>query len=318
MSIVNNIDLSIVIPVYNSEKNLEILINQLIVSLKKNYDRYEIILVDDESKDKSWNVIKNICLKYDFIRGIQLRNNVGQHNAIFAGLKYTNGNFIITMDDDGQNSPEDIKLLVDKVKNGYDVSYANYKNKKHNIFRIFGSYINNLFASFLFNKPVNLILTSFRCLNNDIKIEILKNKSSTLYLDGLIFSITKNISNVYVEHKKREHGKSNYTIYKLIGLWSQMATGFSILPLRISSLLGFFFSILSFFVTIWFVFFRSIDSLIPTGWTSLIVVIIFFGGIQLLALGLIGEYIGKTYLTVNNSIQYSEKSKINIKSKDKT
>jgi len=133
MSIVNNIDLSIVIPVYNSEKNLEILINQLIVSLKKNYDRYEIILVDDESKDKSWNVIKNICLKYDFIRGIQLRKNVGQHNAIFAGLKYTNGNFIITMDDDGQNSPEDIKLLVDKVKNGYDVSYANYKNKKHNI-----------------------------------------------------------------------------------------------------------------------------------------------------------------------------------------
>lgn len=307
----NNIEISIIIPVYNSGKNLENLINELILILQKDYQYFEIILVDDDSKDESWEVINNFCLQNIFIKGVLLRKNVGQHNAIFAGMKYAHGNFIVTMDDDGQNSPDDIKLLVDSVKSGYDVSYANYKIKRHNIFRRFGSLVNNIVACFLFDKPLNLFMTSFRCFSNDIKKELLKNKSSSLYLDGLIFSVTKNISNVFVEHRKREFGSSNYTFYKLFSLWSQMATGFSILPLRISSLLGFFFSISSFFVTIWFIFFRSVSSNIPVGWTSLIVVIIFFGGVQLLALGLIGEYIGRTYLTVNNTLQYSEKKKIN-------
>ena len=312
----SDIELSIVIPVYNSEKSLNDLINQLILKLNKDYKNFEIILVDDESKDKSWDVIKNFCSKYSFVQGLQLRKNVGQHNAIFAGLKYANGKFIITMDDDGQNLPEDIKLLVEKVKSGFDVCYAKYKIKKHNIFRRFGSFFNNLFTTFLFNKPLILVLTSFRCFTIDIKKELIKNKSHTVYIDGLIFTVTKNITNVCVQHKNRYYGKSNYTVYKLISLWSQMATGFSILPLRISSLLGIFFSMLSFIVTIWFVFFRHIDSNIPAGWTSLIVVVIFFGGIQLLALGLIGEYVGRTYLTANNTIQYSEKNRINTKTKD--
>lgn len=312
----NNIELSVVIPVYNSDKNLSNLIDQLILTLNKDYKNFEIILIDDESEDKSWNIIKDFCSKYSFVQGVQLRKNVGQHNAIFAGLKYADGDFIITMDDDGQNSSEDIKLLVDKVKGGFDAAYANYKIKKHSIFRRFGSFVNNLIASFLFNKPFNLVLTSFRCFSSDIKEDLLKNKSSSIYLDGLIFSSTRNISNVFVEHKNREFGNSTYTVYKLLSLWSQMATGFSILPLRISSLLGFLFSILSFVVTIWFVFFRPVDSNIPMGWTSLIVVITFFGGVQLLALGLIGEYLGRTYLTINNSLQYSEKKIINIRNKD--
>ena len=132
-------------------------------------------------------------------------------------------------------------------------------------------------------------------------------------MDGIIYSITKNITNVYVDHQNRIFGNSNYTFLKLLSLWSQMATGFSILPLRLSSLLGFFFSILSFCITIWLVFFRDVESSIPMGWTSLMVVIIFFGGIQLLALGLIGEYLGRAYLSINNHSVYSIKEKINLK-----
>ena len=312
----NKVETSIIIPVYNSEKNLAKLIQDLIFNLKKKTYIFEIILVDDNSEDSSWNIVKDFCSKNTFIKAVQLRKNVGQHNAIFAGLKYAIGKFIVTMDDDGQNSPNDIEKLIDKVKSGSDVSYANYKIKYHHLFRRFGSFLNNIVASFLFSKPVDLILTSFRCFNQDIKKEILKTRSSSIYIDGIIFSITKNVSNVYVEHKKREFGKSNYTLYKLVSLWMQMATGFSILPLRISSLLGFFFSISSFFVTIWFVFFRTVPSHIPQGWTSLIVVVIFFGGIQLLALGLIGEYLGRSYLTINNNIQYSEKKLINVKDED--
>lgn len=309
----NNIELSVVIPVFNSEEGLQNLIKELIANLEINYKNFEIILVDDNSCDNSWKVLNDLCSKHDFIKGIQLRKNVGQHNAIFAGLKYAEGDFIITMDDDGQNPPEGIRHLVDEVKKGFDASYAKYIIKRHNLLRRLGSFINNIVASFLFNKPMKLILTSYRCFNQDINKELLKNKSTSVYLDGLIFSITKNISNVVVEHKHRLLGKSNYTFFKLFTLWTQMATGFSILPLRISSLLGILFSVSSFLITIWFVFIRSVPSDIPVGWTSLIVVVIFFGGIQLLALGLIGEYIGRTYLTVNNSIQYSEKNKLNIK-----
>lgn len=306
------IKISIIIPVFNSFKSIEKLINELLNILNKNFNSHEIILIDDASTDISWKILSNICNKEPTVKALQLRKNVGQHNAIFAGLHYSSGDYIVTMDDDGQNSPESILTLYNELRQGYDVVYANYKSKKHNIFRRFGSFLNNLVASLIFQKPFRIKLTSFRLFNEDIKKEILKCKSTSIYLDGLIFHSTKNIQNIYVEHKQREFGKSTYTFFKLLGLWLQMATGFSILPLRIASFLGMFFSLSSFLVTIWLVFFRELPPNIPPGWTSLIVVAFFFGGVQLLALGLIGEYVGKTYLSINNASQYSEKNKINL------
>jgi len=309
-----NKELSILIPVYNSSENLCNFIEELIQIVSKKFKVFEIVMVDDCSKDNSWEKIKTLCSKYENIKGIQLRKNVGQHNAIFSGLNYCEGEVIITMDDDGQNSPESIADLVLELKKGYDVCYANYKVKKHNLFRRFGSFLNNIVASFLFKKPTNLILTSFRCFKKDIKNEILNHKSSYVYIDGLIFSITDNVSQIYVDHKERLYGKSNYTIIKLIGLWLKMATGFSVLPLRVASIFGIIFSLTSFAIIIWITFFRPISSEIPVGWTSLVVIIIFLGGIQLLALGLIGEYLGRAYLTLNNSPKYSEKKKLNVQS----
>ena len=305
-------ELSIIIPVYNSEKILENLKNKLIQTLTEKYNNFEIIFINDASKDNSWKTIQKLCEKNKIIKGINLRKNVGQHNAIFAGLKNCNGKIIVTMDDDGQNLPESIPSLINELNKGFDICYANYKNKKHNFFRKFGSYINNLVASILFDKPYNLVLTSFRCFTSDIKNEILKFQSTYIYLDGLIFSTTSNVSQIYVDHKEREIGKSNYTISKLFGLWFRMAIGFSIVPLRLASTVGILLSITSLVIAVWLIFFRSMSSSIPLGWTSLMVIILFLGGIQLLALGLIGEYLGRTYITINNSTKYSIKNKINF------
>ena len=304
--------LSIIIPVFNSAEGLQNFVENLISTVSKQFQDFEIIMVDDSSRDSSWSIIEKLSSIHKNIKGIQLRKNAGQHNAIFSGLHYCEGEVIVTMDDDGQNSPDSVEKLILEINKGYDVCYANYKIKKHNFFRRCGSYINNLVATFLFKKPKNLVLTSFRCFKNDIKNEILKHQSSFIYIDGLIFSITDNVSQTLVDHGERKFGKSNYTILKLIGLWLKMATGFSILPLRIASIFGIFLSIASFVITIWLVFFRSVSSGIPVGWTSLVVIIIFLGGIQLLALGLIGEYLGRAYLTINNSPKYSESKKLNI------
>ena len=304
---------SVVIPVFNSSKSLENLVNELFIQLKNNYNSYEAILIDDRSEDSTWEIVENLCKNYDWVKGIKLRKNVGQHNAILAGLRFAEGQYIVTMDDDGQNSPNDIVNLVSEIEKGSDVCYAKYLVKEHNIFRRVGSAINNVFISALFNKPLNLTLTGFRCFSSQIKNELIKNKSPSIYLDSLIISLTRNISQINVEHHNRKYGKSNYTFYKLLSLWFQMATGFSVKPLRIASLLGIIFSLSSFTVLIWLVFIRSPSSEIPMGWTSLIVVIIFFGGIQLLALGLIGEYLGRTYLLSNNHPQFSIKESKNIK-----
>ena len=305
------LDVSVVVPVYNASLNLETLVGQISEVLKNNFDSYELILVNDKSLDSSWEKILDLCKLNPWVKGIYLRKNVGQHNAILAGLKFACGNTIITMDDDCQNSPKYIVELCNEVNKGFDVCYANYLTKKHNILRILGSKINNLFVTLLFNKPLSLSLTSFRCISHDIKEEIIKNKSPSVYLDGLILSITRNISKISVTHNKRKSGASNYTFLKLFSLWMQMATGFSVAPLRLASILGIVFSITGFAMSLWLVFFKSPSTEIPMVWTSLIVVILFLGGIQLLALGIIGEYLGRTYLAANNYPQFSISKTIN-------
>jgi undecaprenyl-phosphate 4-deoxy-4-formamido-L-arabinose transferase len=309
-------NISVVIPVYNSSLNLLNLVDEIANIFKENFKTYELVLVDDKSEDNSWEVISSLCQKYDFVKGISLRKNVGQHNSLLAGIKHTSGEFIITMDDDGQNSPHDIIALYKEIKKGYDICYANYSIKKHNIFRKFASKFFNIFVTLLFNKPINLHLTSFRVFKSEIKDEVTKNKSSSIYLDGLLLSISSNISKISVTHNERKFGKSNYSFYKLFNLWVQMATGFSVAPLRLASILGLFFSIIGFIMSIWLVFFKIPSSEVPLGWTSLIVAILFLGGIQLVALGAIGEYLGRTYLSVNNYPQFSI-NKILNKEKEK-
>ena len=231
-------NLSIIIPVYNSEKILDNLINQIDSSLSNTEisDNYEIILINDQSEDESWKKIKSLCLKNKFLKGINLRENFGQHNAIMAGLNNCIGKKIITMDDDLQHPPEFLINIYNELKNN-DACYTYYKNRRHIKWKKIVSWANNIISSFLLNKSFHIYLSSFRGINRNVVNKIIQFKDVNVYLDSLILNATKNISMITVEHSQRLSGESNYTFKKLIKLWSNMVLNSKLYPLRFSSIL---------------------------------------------------------------------------------
>ncbi len=292
---------SIVIPAYNSEKSIGILVRKLSEILHN--EQYEIILVNDSSKDSTADVCKDIVNSLSNITFIDLSRNFGQHNAIIAGFNFISGEYIITMDDDLQNPPEEIFKLFGKINEGYDVVYAKYGKKKHNWMRNFGSNINDLMAKIMINKPKDIYFTSFRIIKRFVVDEIIKYDGPYCYIDGLILRITKNISMQEVQHNERTIGKSNYNLLKLFKLWMNGFTNFSILPLRVATFSGFIFSFFG-FIFMAFIIIMKLTSNIQLGWTSVMVSIIFFSGIQLISIGLLGEYIGRIFLSINKSPQF--------------
>ena len=233
-------DLSILIPVYNSEKIIEDLVKQIIDSISdiKSIHSYEIILIDDCSTDNSWEKIKSFSKKFNLIKGISLSENFGQHNALIAGMKYSSGKKIITMDDDLQHSPKSINDLLCELDKGFDVCYTSYLNRQHAIWKKVVSWINNLVSSYLLNRPYKLYLSSYRGLKKKIADEIINYDGSNVYLDGLILKMTRNVTIIPVEHYQRPHGPSNYTFKKLVSLWSDMAINFPVHPIRFSTFFG--------------------------------------------------------------------------------
>jgi len=313
--------LSIVIPVYGSELILTELVAQVATVLSNNASlnrSYEIIFVCDLSPDNSWQVIHRLVNEFDYVHGILLRINAGQHNALMAGLAEAKGEIIVTMDDDLQHSPRDIPKLIKEIEAGYDVTYACFQTRSHAIWKIAGSWINNWVASYLFKKPSNLYLSPFRAMKAAIRDELLLYRGPYVYVDGLILSVTRNIASVHVDHHDRYAGESNYGFIKSISLWLKMATSFSIVPLRITSLLGIIFSGLGFILAILFIIQKFTYNLMPVGWTSLIVAILIVGGVQLLALGMLGEYLGRVLLTLNSRPQYVIAEKIGFVTKNQS
>lgn len=296
--------LSIVVPVYGSEKILPELVAQVDRVMKEEQWEYELIFVCDQSPDQSWTVIQRLSMENGSVRGILLRMNAGQHNALMAGLSQANGEIIITMDDDLQHAPTDIPSLVKTVENGSDVAYANFKSRKHPLWKILGSRLNNAVAGYLMKKPSELYLSPFRAFKAVIRDEILKYRGPYVYVDGLILSVTRNIATVDVNHHDRFAGDSRYGLKKSISLWLKMATSFSIIPLRITSLVGVLFAGLGFLLAILLIIQKFTLNMMPVGWSSLIVAILIIGGVQLLALGMIGEYLGRLLLTINARPQY--------------
>lgn len=296
--------LSIVVPVYGSEKILPELVAQVDRVMKEKLWNYELIFVCDQSPDQSWSAIQRLGVENPCVRGILLRMNAGQHNALMAGLSQASGDIIITMDDDLQHSPADIPALVAKIESGSDVVYANFKTRKHPLWKILGSRVNNAVAGYLMKKPNELYLSPFRAFKAVIRDEILKYRGPYVYVDGLILSVTRNITTVDVNHHDRFAGDSRYGLKKSISLWLKMATNFSIIPLRITSLVGILFAGLGFLLAILLIIQKFTLNTMPIGWSSLIVAILIIGGVQLLALGMIGEYLGRLLLTVNARPQY--------------
>ena len=294
--------ISIVIPCYRSEKMIATVVEE-IISYVEQWN-YEIILVCDCSPDNVWEEIKKLQQKHDTVQGILFSKNFGQHAATLAGYRHATGDIIVTMDDDGQSDPEAISRMIDKLHEGYDVVYAKYPVYEKSPFRIFGSWINKKMAEILTGKPSNIQGNSFYAMRKFVKEEMTRYTNSFPYLGGLVFRTTSSIAEVDVSHRGRKEGTSGYTIGKLVKLWINGFTAFSVLPLRIASLTGFFFSALGFVLGVILVIRKIINPAIILGYTSMMVAIFFLGGIILLAVGLIGEYVGRIYIGQNQSPQY--------------
>ncbi len=301
-----NQKISIVIPVYNGGQSIGKLVDELILQLSPLHT-IEIVLVNDCSKDNSEEVC--ICLAKKYTRQVSfysLAINSGEHNAVMAGLNNATGDFAVIMDDDFQNPVSEVaKLISYMTNNEYDVVYTFYANKKHSLFRNIGSRFNDRVANLMLKKPRNLYLSSFKIINRFLINEIIKYNLPFTYIDGLILRTTSNIGKLEVTHHARKIGKSNYNFVKLISLWLNMFTNFSVLPLRMATIMGFIFSTFGFAIGIYAFIERIYNPNLPRGYTSLIVVISVFSGIQLIAVGMVGEYLGRVFMVQNKKPQYT-------------
>jgi undecaprenyl-phosphate 4-deoxy-4-formamido-L-arabinose transferase len=305
---VSKIILSIVIPVYNAEKTIHGLVDELIKHLITRY-KIEIVLVNDNSTDRSEEVCISLYEQYQgIVKFYSLSKNVGQHSAIMAGLSKITGDYTVIMDDDFQNPPSEvIKLVNTALGDNYEVVYSYYKEKKHSSFKNFGSWFNDKVANLVLRKPKNLYLSGFKVLSRFLVNEIVKYQSPFPYIDGLILQVTDKIGRVEVEHHARQEGRSGYTLRKLISLWLNMFTNFSILPLRISIILGFIFAFFGLILGVYTVIEKIFDPDLPTGFAAIFFAISVFAGVQLISLGIIGEYIGRVFLSLNKKPQYTIK-----------
>jgi undecaprenyl-phosphate 4-deoxy-4-formamido-L-arabinose transferase len=303
--------ISVVIPVYQGAKTIAKLTDELVSHIKSG--ELEVVLVNDGSTDNSHAECMSLVKKYpEVVRYISLARNFGEHNAVMAGLNHTAGDYAVIIDDDFQNPPEEIEKLVSRaVEENRDVVYSHYEKKEHSLFRNLGSAFNNLVASYLLNKPKDLYLSSFKCMNRFIIDEVIKYKGPFPYIDGLIWRSTKNIGKVLVRHDRREEGRSGYTMRKLVRLWLNMFVNFSIFPLRISIIVGFLLSIVGGAFSVFLIIDKLLNPDIPMGITSILVAILVFSGVQMMMLGLIGEYLGKLFMANNQTPQYVVRYDVN-------
>ena len=310
--------ISFVIPCYNSEKYIQNTVNSLQTVIQSKLQNYttEIILINDGSADNTFKEISKIAEENKNVIAVDFTRNFGQHSAIMAGLNKCTGNIIICLDDDGQTPPEESIKLIENLDEGTDVVYARYKEKKHNKFRNIGSNINSYMAQKLLSKPKNLYISSFFAMKDYIKDEIISYENPYPYMEGLVLRTTNKIKNIDVQHKEREVGKSQYTIKKLLRLWMNRFTNFSVKPLRIAMVFSLLFIIIAIIFAIILIINKLMNPLVPLGWTSMIILMLIIGSAITFILGLIGEYVGRIYVSINNNPQYVIRKVIKNEEKD--
>ncbi|MBT4731642.1 glycosyltransferase family 2 protein [Candidatus Woesearchaeota archaeon] len=299
----NRVEISVVIPVYNSEDILSELVRQIDNVLTKY--KYEIIFVNDGSLDNSWQTIEKITTKSKSVIAICLSKNFGQDNAIMAGLGLSKGDYAVIMDDDLQHSPYDITALLDRVKEGYDVCYANYSwHRKQSILKNIGSIVNAKQAEYFIGKPSKIYLSPFKIISRIVIDSIVDYIGPYPYVDGLIFQVTDSISQVTVQHHQRYKGHGNYNIKKSLSVFLKHTTGFSVTPLRLASLVGLLIAAVGFLTGLFYIAQYLYSDTVLEGWTTLVVLQLFIGGLIIMFLGFIGEYLGRAYLSINHKPQF--------------
>lgn len=297
--------LSLVIPVHNAEKTIAPLC-QTLISLYASVYRLEIILVNDGSRDTS----HHLCLELhrthpEIITYLRLSRNFGEHSAVMAGLNHVHGDYCVIMDDDFQNPPEEVAQLIAELEKGYDVVYSSYPVKNDHLLRNIGSHFNNRMANYVLNKPEKLYLSSFKAMNRFLVEEVIKYTGPDPYIDAIILRTTANIGTVNIRHDKRRFGRSGYTLKKLISLWGNMVVSYSLIPLRVIGVIGLIMTVVGITMGGMTLF----DALLPgrtdpNEYEKLTSVIAFFRGFQLLAISIVGEYVGRIYLTLNSEPQF--------------
>jgi len=297
--------LSVVVPIYNGAATIGELVNAL--RALEIPGGLEIVLVIDGSPDNSLDVCKKLAGEPGApIVLLSLSRNYGEHNAVMAGLARARGNYAVTMDDDLQNPPGEVKRLFEYARDGdYDAVYTYYEEKKHAAWRNVGSRFTNWCADHLIDKPKGLYLSSFRCLSAFVREQITAGYEGPFpYVDGLVFQVTQNVGRLQVAHLPRTEGRSNYTIARLFRLWLSMFSNFSVIPLRFATLFGIAFGALGALAAVIVIVEAISDNKPPQGWASLMVAVLVLAGVQLIVVGLIGEYLGRMFLAVNRKPQY--------------
>ncbi len=307
--------ISFVIPCYGSELTLRGVYDEICSKMAERPEvDFEIIAVNDSSPDNVYNVIKEIAAADSRFKGVNLARNGGKHAAVMAGFKYVTGDTIINLDDDGQCPIDRLWDLIEPLNNGYDISMASYPIKKESAFKRFGSMVNALMARYMINKPKELQFSNFSAIKRFVLNEILKYTNPYPYIEGLLLRTSSRIANVVMEQRERAVGTGNYTFKKSLSLWLNGFTAFSVKPLRAATIIGFICAFMGFAFGIITIIRKILNPEILMGYSSLMAVILFIGGLLMMMLGLIGEYIGRIYISINNSPQYVVRETINTDS----
>lgn len=304
--------LSYVIPCYRSEHTLPDVVAEITAKMKTlpRYS-YEIILVNDCSPDDTIGTIRRLVAADAHVQGVDLARNFGQHAALMAGFHQCSGDVIVCLDDDGQTPANEVGKLLSKLEEGYDVVYASYgHHKQHSFFHNFGSWLNGKMTEVMLGKPRELSLTSYFAARRFIVDEMLRYEHCFPYVMGLVLRSTKNICNVPVNHRQRQEGRSGYNLGKLLNLWMNGFTSFSIKPLRLATYAGSLTALAGFIYAVIIIIRYFTIHMAPLGWSSTTALLLILGGIILLVMGLVGEYVGRIFMCVNASPQYVERKVI--------
>lgn len=309
--------ISFVIPCYRSEGSIGHVVAEIDGKMQEMSDyEYEVILVNDCSPDHTLEALRSLCAEKPSGNGVRkaisFSRNFGQHSALMAGLRVSAGDYVVCLDDDGQTPACEVDKLIGKLEEGFDAVYAKYEHKHHSTFRNAGSKVNELMTRIMLEKPKELFISSYFAVRRFVVEDMIRYENSYPYVIGLVLRSTKNITNVVVNHRDREQGNSGYTMKKLLGLWFNGFTAFSVKPLRIATALGSICAAIGFLYGIYTIIKKFVNPDVPMGFSSTMAAIVFFGGMIMLMLGMIGEYIGRIYISLNNSPQYVIRERINV------
>ena len=299
---------SFVIPCYRSAKTIGAVTAEVGAAMAAlpQYD-YELVLVNDCSPDDTFDVIRAMAAQDRHIAAVDLAKNFGQHAALMCGMRRARGEYIVCLDDDGQTPADEVGKLLEKLEEGYDVVYASYADKQESGFRQLGSRVNRRMTEIMLGKPEELELNSYFAARRFIVDEMLRYEHCYPYVMGLVLRSTRRICNVPVQHRAREEGRSGYTLSKLLALWMNGFTSFSVKPLRMATYCGAVIALLGFLYALVIVIRYFTVHLAPMGWSSTTALILIVGGVNLLLLGLVGEYVGRVFMCVNATPQYVER-----------